>query len=216
MNKKHIVCYGDSNTWGYDGKTGGRLDDDSRWTRLLQEKLGPDCLVMEEGLNGRTTVFEDPLEEGLNGLTSLVPVLRSHAPVDLMILMLGTNDCKARFSATPHDITQGLRRLVLKARGMEVWREAPRLIIIAPMVMGEGLYKVPEVTASMGPGCVEKSRELPGLMLRLSQELGCAFLDSNVSVVPNTTDFMHIAQECSEALARKVAEASLKLLARTN
>ncbi|MDD4080670.1 MAG: GDSL-type esterase/lipase family protein [Eubacteriales bacterium] len=213
MNKKHIVCYGDSNTWGYDGETGGRMDDDARWTRLLQEKLGSDYLVMEEGVNGRTTVFEDPLEEGLNGLKALPPALLAHSPIDLLVVMLGTNDCKARFAATPNDIAQGLRRLALKAKGMDVWREIPRLIIIAPMVMGEGLYGMPEVSASMGPGCVEKSRELPELMRRLSLELGCAFLDSNDSVVPNTTDFMHIARENSGALAEKVAEAILLILA---
>jgi hypothetical protein len=73
MKKKHILCYGDSNTWGYNAATGGRYDDDVRWTQRLGEMLGPDYLIGEAGLNGRTTVFEDPLNEGLNGLTHLLP-----------------------------------------------------------------------------------------------------------------------------------------------
>lgn len=212
MNKKRIVCFGDSNTWGYNGENARRFDDDARWTQRLQKRLGEGFMVVEEGVNGRTTVFEDPLNEGLNGLSALAPVLLAHQPIDLMIVMLGTNDCKTRFSATAYDITQGLRRLVVKARTLEVWRDEPRILIMAPMVMDEAMYGVPEVGASMGPGSAEKSRELPGLMRLLAGELGCAFLDSNDHVHPNSYDYMHIAPECCAALSEAVAEACLRLL----
>jgi lysophospholipase L1-like esterase len=212
MNKKRIVCFGDSNTWGYNGENALRFEDDARWTQLLQKRLGEGFMVVEEGVNGRTTVFEDPLTEGLNGLTALAPVLLAHQPIDLLVLMLGTNDCKARFSATPYDITQGLRRLVVKARGMEVWRDAPRILIMAPMVMGEALYEVPDVMDGMGPGSVEKSRELPRRYRLLADELGCAFLDSNDHVRPNPHDHMHIALESCAPFSEAVAVACLELL----
>lgn len=213
MNKTRIVCFGDSNTWGYNGENAARFDDDARWTQLMQKQLGESYMVVEEGVNGRTTVFEDPLTEGLSGLAALAPVLLAHQPIDLLILMLGTNDCKARFSATPYDITEGLRRLAVKARGLEVWRDAPRILIMAPMVMGEALYEVPDVRDGMGPGSVEKSRELPRRYRALAEEMGCAFLDSNAHVHPNPYDHMHIALECCAPFARAAAEAAIRALA---
>ena len=105
--KKHIVCFGDSNTHGYcadpaDTEThSDRFSESERWTCLLQKALGEDYYVIEEGLSGRTTVFDDPLHEKMSGLDSIYSCLMSHEPVDLLILMLGTNDCKERFHANP-------------------------------------------------------------------------------------------------------------------
>ena len=90
--KKHIVCFGDSNTHGYCAMNDGRFDENERWTCFLQKNLGEDYLVLEEGLSGRTTCFNDPLFEGLSGLDYIYPCLMSHEPVDLLVIMLGTND----------------------------------------------------------------------------------------------------------------------------
>ena len=96
--KKHILCFGDSNTHGYcadpDDCLGGgiRFTEEQRWTRLLQKALGEDYLVIEEGLSGRTTCFDDPIHEGLNALDYIYPCLKSHEAIDLLIIMLGTND----------------------------------------------------------------------------------------------------------------------------
>ena len=98
--KKHIVCFGDSNTHGYCAMNDGRFDENERWTCLLQKELGEDYLILEEGLSGRTTCFNDPLFEGLSGLDYIYPCLMSHEPVDLLIIMLGTNDTKERFGAS--------------------------------------------------------------------------------------------------------------------
>ena len=95
--KKHIVCFGDSNTHGYCAMNDGRFDENERWTCFLQKNLGEDYLVLEEGLSGRTTCFNDPLFEGLSGLDYIYPCLMSHEPVDLLVIMLGTNDTKERF-----------------------------------------------------------------------------------------------------------------------
>mgnify|MGYP004512313645 CR=1 FL=1 len=100
--KKHIVCFGDSNTHGYcadptDTVTGGaRFDETERWTCLLQQKLGEEYLVLEEGLSGRTTVFPDALHESMDGLGVIYSTLMCHEPVDLLVIMLGTNDTKER------------------------------------------------------------------------------------------------------------------------
>ena len=123
--KKHILCFGDSNTHGYcadpgDTADGGiRFNEDERWTRRLQAALGGDYLVTEEGLSGRTTCFNDPIHEGLNALNYIYPCLKSHEFIDLLIIMLGTNDTKDRFYASPACIALGMARLVKKAMDTE-------------------------------------------------------------------------------------------------
>ena len=118
--KKHIVCLGDSNTHGYcadpmDCADGGdRFNENERWPRVLEKLLGEDYLVLEEGLSGRTTVFPDPLHEGMPALDVAYPILMSHEPVDLLIIMLGTNDTKDRLGMNAACIALGLGRLVDK------------------------------------------------------------------------------------------------------
>jgi len=109
---KSVLCYGDSNTWGADASTGGRFPRDVRWTGVLQRELGAEYAVIEEGLGGRTTVWDDPIEGHKNGKTYLIPCLPSHRPRDLVVLMLGTNDLKHRFSLTAFDIAAGIGTLI--------------------------------------------------------------------------------------------------------
>ena len=90
---KTVVCFGDSNTWGYAaGSDGERYPREVRWPNRLQELLGADWEVIAEGLNGRTATFERADSEGRNGLPYLLPCLLSHAPVDDVVIFLGTND----------------------------------------------------------------------------------------------------------------------------
>ena len=124
--KKHIVCLGDSNTHGYCADPQDcadpelfRFNEDERWTKLLEKELGDGYLVAEEGLSGRTTVFQDPLYEGLDALSYLWPCLKSHEPVSLLAIMLGTNDCKERFNVNAFAIGMGMRRLVRKAQTID-------------------------------------------------------------------------------------------------
>ncbi len=209
MDRRHVLCFGDSNTWGYRGPEGGRFDDDTRWTMRMAGLLGSGYLVIEEGLSGRTTCFEDPLNEGLSGLAVLTPVLRSHAPLDLLIVMLGTNDCKQRFAATPVNIRDGLLRLVNKARGLDVWRADPRILIVAPVVI-DGRLDASVHAGGMGEGCVEKSRRLPALFEQMAAGQGLDFFDCNPFVTPAEGDFMHFDEPSharfAEALAGKVRE----------
>ena len=111
-----IVAFGDSNTWGYDPATGGRFPRAQRWPSVLQRELGADFEVIAEGLNGRTTVHDDPIEPYRCGADALPPCLMSHAPVDLVILALGCNDLKKRFSVSAFDIAEGAGRLIFLAR----------------------------------------------------------------------------------------------------
>ena len=220
--KKHIICLGDSNTHGYCADPNdcadvslARFNEDERWTCLLQKALGDEYLVVEEGLSGRTTVFQDPLYEGLDALHYLYPCLKSHEPVSLLIIMLGTNDTKERFGANPFAIGLGMRRLVQKAKTVDCWgpEGRPNILIVAPPVIGEGVLTSPvaDEMGTMGPSCAEKSRKLPAEFRRVAAENGVHFLDANeAGCVFNQIDFMHLTRaghaRLAEALAGLVPE----------
>jgi len=205
--KKRIVCFGDSNTHGYCAdpadceEHGDRFSENERWTCLLQQKLGADYLVIEEGLSGRTTVFPDALHESMSGLDSIYSCLMSHEKVDLLIIMLGTNDTKERLGQNPACIAIGLERLVQKAKCIPAWRGAPNILVICPPHIGRGLWDEP-----MGKGCPEKSEVLAKYYAQKAAANGCAFLDAEGIAEFNTVDFMHLTRKGHAALADKLAE----------
>ena len=210
--KRHILCFGDSNTHGYcadpaDCFGGIRFTEEQRWTRLLQDALGQDYLVIEEGLSGRTTCFDDPIHEGLNALDYIYPCLKSHEAIDLLIIMLGTNDCKDRFYASAACIGLGMARLVKKAKDTDCWGgKRPNILVIAPPPIGEGMLNSP-VAATMGSLCVEKSRQLASCYREQCELLGVHFLDAGEAGCEfNQVDFMHLTSQGHKTLAEKLAE----------
>lgn len=204
---RHIVCFGDSNTHGYypttDEKGYGRFDENQRWTRLLQKRLGSGYLVFEEGLTGRTTAFDDPLRESMNGLQSIYSCIMSHEPVDLLIVMLGTNDVKERFAADAEEITAGMERLLLKAKSIPGWRdEDPRILLMSP----------PHISAERSLEYYKKSSRLAEGYAMLASRHGLAFLDVQGIGEFNKMDFMHLTQKGHEKLAVKLEETVRRLL----
>ena len=206
--KKHIVCFGDSNTHGYcadpaDCADGGdRFNEDERWTCQLQKALGEEYLVIEEGLSGRTTVFPDPLHECMSGLDAIYSCLMSHEPVDLLIVMLGTNDCKERLGQNACCIGIGMERLLMKARSVECWRNGrPNILVIAPPHIREGFHD-----EAMGPCCVEKSRDVARYFKEKAELRQAAFLDAEGVAEFNSVDFMHLSRRGHAQLAEKLAE----------
>ena len=202
--KKRILCFGDSNTWGYDAESDGRFDEETRWTALLQKNLGDDYTVIEEGLCGRTAVFDDPLNEGMNGLRYVYPCMMSHNPIDFMIIMLGTNDSKERFSATPRNIADGMKRLIIKAKEIPAWRSAPHILLVCPAPIGKGCESSP-VAGEMGR-CAEKSEALAQEYRLCAEQNGVLFWDSAEVVTMNTIDFMHLDRESHRRFADRMAE----------
>lgn len=204
--KKHIVCFGDSNTYGYcadpnDCADGGiRFNEDERWTCLLQKALGDGFLVIEEGLCGRTTVFSDPIWEGMDGLSVIYPILKSHEPVDLLIIMLGTNDTKERFGVNAALIGKGMERLVYKAKTVDCWgAHEPNILIVSPPHIIDGIDNT-----DMGKGCVEKSKALAVYYKQAAERLNCHFLDAEGCEF-NTVDHMHLTRRGHRQLAEKLA-----------
>ena len=218
--RKHVVCLGDSNTHGYCADPmdcadhGDRFNEDERWTCLLQEKLGKDYLVIEEGLSGRTTVFEDALHESMPAIDVVYPILMSHEPVDLLIIMLGTNDTKERFGVNAAAIGVGLQRLIMKCKSIPCWgKHEPKILIVAPPHIGDGLYNDEAASGPMGAGCPERSRGLAKYFKQAADLFGCEFMDAEGLAEFNQIDCMHLTakghKQLAGALSKKIRELNL-------
>ena len=206
MVKKHIVCFGDSNTHGFNPRTLGRYDEDTRWTCLLQKNLGNEYQVIEEGLGGRTTVFEDPLAEGLSGLNYIEPCLKTHKPVDLLVIMLGTNDCKERFNVNALEIGIGLQRLIRKAKSVLCWGEHdPRILVVAPKSIADSYDPLSPVTV-MGKGCDRKSKGVAKEFERIAKLEDVYFFNANKILADrNLLDGVHLDEKGHKKLAENLS-----------
>lgn len=198
-----ILCYGDSNTWGYRPDTGGRYSIHERWPGVLRDALGDGYHVIEEGLNGRTTVHDDPFQPGRNGLVYLGPCLRSHAPLELVVLMLGTNDLKPCFSTTEYEIAKGISVLVEQTlhSGAGPAMRAPAILLIAPPLVAP----LPAIEAEM-PGATARSRQFARHFRAVADLYGCRFLDAAQVVEPSPLDGAHLDREEQRKLGLAVAE----------
>ena len=201
---KVILCFGDSNTHGRDPVTKRRLDKKTRWPGVLQSTLGEEYYVIEEGLNGRTTVWDDPVRGGSkrNGSVYLLPCLESHSPIDLLIIMLGTNDLKARFSVTPYDIAESMGALIEIAQGSRSGLDgkSPKILIMAPPPLG----KLTE-WAETFQGGVEKSKQLADYYQSVASVYDCLFLDTSTVIQTSKLDGLHFDPEDHHKLGAAVA-----------
>jgi lysophospholipase L1-like esterase len=202
MSEKRVLCYGDSNTWGYIPVEAKRYDWEKRWPGVLQELLGTGYRIIEEGLNGRTTVLDDPFQAGRNGHGYLLPCLESHKPLDLVVIMLGTNDMKHRYGLSPAEITRGMKVLVDSVQRSEAGRgaTAPQLLILSP----PGVGKFTDFT-DMFAGAEEKSGKLGALYRELAAESGCAFINIGAEVKAGDRDGIHLEAEQHKNIAKMVA-----------
>lgn len=206
---RRILCFGDSNTWGYDPATQERFDESTRWTGVLQAALGSDFLVIEEGLNGRTTVWNDPIEGWKNGHDYLVPCLETHRPLDLVVLMLGTNDLKRRFSLAAYDIAQGVAVLLRAISYSKAGRrgEPPRVLLMAPPPVAR-LSNF----AEMFEGSEAKSLLLGGHYRAVADEYHVAFLDTATVIRSSDIDGIHLEPAEHARLGRAVAHEVLSVI----
>ena len=204
-----IVVFGDSNTWGYNPATGGRFPRPQRWASVLQRELGPDFEVIAEGLNGRTTVHDDPIEPYRRGADALPPCLMSHAPLDLVILALGCNDLKKRFSLSAFDIAEGAARLIFLARAYGEGPDArpPKILLVAPP-------PIAKLTgfAEMFEGGREKSVLLGQRYRDVAEREGVAFLDAGQVIRCSDLDGIHYEADQHELLGRAAAKAAREAL----
>jgi lysophospholipase L1-like esterase len=212
---RQVLCYGDSNTWGADPADDTRRFAWSvRWPGVLQRELGEGYHVVEEGLGGRTTVFEDPLAPGRSGKDLIAPALECHAPLDVVILMLGTNDISYAHR-TAADAADGAAELAHLVRRSAAGPEgpdgpAPRILLVCPPPVGpfDGNSR-PELWA----GSDEKSRALPQEFARAAAAFGIPWLDAGQIVTTSSLDGWHLEASQHELLGVGVAGRVRELVA---
>ena len=200
---KSIVCYGDSNTWGYDGGTGERFPYEQRWTTLLQRSLGNEYSVIPEGLCGRTTAFDDPFEPFRNGLKALPYCLHTHKPIDLIVFMLGTNDVKVFFNPSVLAVGMGMRALVEAVRGggFGPGGTDPRILITAPAPVEAGNPAQAPFDIRQFASGEEISRKLAEEYALAADEYGCEFADAGLIARVCLEDGVHLTAEAHRELA---------------
>lgn len=199
-----ILCYGDSNTHGTLPLTAlgafGRHKPGDRWPDVMAKALGPDHQVISEGLPGRTTVHDDVIEGGMrNGLTVLPAILQSHAPIDLMVLMLGTNDLKNRFSVTAFEITRSLERLILLTRAEAVVKD---ILLVAPVPVREA-----GVLADVFAGAEARQQGLSGHIATAAERQRVGFFDAGSVVTVSPVDGVHWDAASHHAMGAAMAQA---------
>ena len=204
---KRILCYGDSNTWGFNPATKERYGKGERWVGQLSQALGSDYDVIEEGLGGRTTVWDDPIEGYKNGREYLIPCIESHKPLDLVIILLGTNDLKTRFSLSAFEVAEGAGVLVqiVQKSNTGIMDRASQVLLLAPPLIGKLTDYAP-----FFEGAQARSRQFPEQYRRVATELGCHFLDTSTIIVSSDLDGIHWEQsehaKLGQAVAAKVKE----------
>jgi lysophospholipase L1-like esterase len=212
---KTVLCYGDSNTWGFATvpRPDERYAPEERWPSVLQNKLGSGWTVIAEGLSGRTTVHPDPVEGSwLDGSAYLLPCLRSHRPLDAVVVMLGTNDLKHRFSVPAHDIAAGVGMLLTIIRHAEAGpgATAPKsLVVCPPPILSEFGDNTDFI--EMFAGGHEKSLQFARHYEAVSGEHGAAFLDAGTVIRSSAFDGIHLDPDAQATLGGVVGETILKL-----
>ena len=211
---KRILCFGDSNTWGYTPGTSRRLSENERWTCLVQKELGEGYTVVEEGLNGRNTVFE---EAGfLCGIRDVVSCLMTNKPIDAVVLMLGTNDLRFTDAA---GAVNGVRRIIeeMHRAVTEEWTSSPvftsdpmRILLVSP-IHAHPILNTRE-PGDYHIGYPEKTLQFAKLYRELANEKGCAFLDAALYAQPSEIDGLHMRPEDHPVFAKAVAQAVREML----
>ncbi|SFS20355.1 SGNH/GDSL hydrolase family protein [Yoonia litorea] len=205
---KTILAYGDSNTYGTPpalvAGENRRFDAATRWPGVMQENLGEGYTVIEEGLPGRTTVLADPVKgPHLDGQVGLRIALESHGPIDLLIIMLGTNDAQTHYARSAAQIAAGVAALIAiaKSEPYQLRHEGFEILIVAPPpVLEEGTYKEFLLDAAA------TSHDFAPAMRRIAEHWGVAFFDAAGHAASSPIDGVHFTAEDHIALGRALAE----------
>lgn len=204
----NILCFGDSNTYGRSPLYPyGRWPRTIRWTGLLQSLLGPDYYVIEEGYCGRTTAFIDRRDPYMSGIDALVPILKSHSPLDLIIVMLGTNDMQAHFASNARDSAGSLKRIIESINGhyLSQRKNPPDILIASPILIGEDIER--SIFPSYDYSAHTKSLELAKEYKKIAEEMNTLFLDCSLIAEPGE-DSLHL----NESGHKNIANALFKLI----
>ena len=197
---KHILCYGDSNTFGHNPVThGGRIPFEERWTGRLSLSLWPEARIIEDGLCSRTTVLDDPFHEDVNGIKELGTAIRRSQPLDLVVIMLGTNDLKNHFHMPPSQIARGVSLLIDKTRSLT----DAEILVISPIRLGENIA-YSEFGGAFDEISLKKSALLSEEIRKVAKLQDVYFMAAEEYAVPSEEDSLHMTAEEHGKLAKAI------------
>jgi lysophospholipase L1-like esterase len=216
---KTVLCFGDSNTYGLNPhrkeytdkeyKKYRRFDDNTRWTGILDKMLAPyGRKVAEEGLCGRTTVFDDRLRNDRNGSSLISMVIDTHSPVEYIILMLGTNDCKTYYNASPYLIGKGIEKLINQVKEFD---SDIKIMVVSPVHLGKGVGEK-GYDEEFNEDSVNKSYQLKKIYSEIAKREGCIFLSASDYAEPSEADREHIDSEGHKKLAEGIFNTLVRYL----
>lgn len=200
---KNILCFGDSNTYGYTPDTHTRYDYNTRWTGILDkavQKYG--YHVIEEGLCGRTTIFSDNIYPGRNGSEALPLLLKNNYPLEYITIMLGTNDCKTKLNTTSEIIGEGIEILVNQVK---IFDSNTKILLISPILLADGVWEK-GYDEEFDQNSVEVSKQLKSTYKTIADKYDCMFLAASDYAFPDESDREHMNIEGHKALAEAVAD----------
>ncbi|MFD6455731.1 GDSL-type esterase/lipase family protein, partial [Nocardia sp. NPDC060220] len=200
-------CFGDSNTFGQPAEGRGRWPADVRWTGRLQQRLGSGYAVIEEGLGGRTTDLNDPDRDDRNGRAYFQPCLRSHSPLDMVVVMLGNNDLKTKFGREPDAVATALEGYIDNVERTAWTRTGavPAVLLVSPIHIDANQPGFSEQSSEYDDDSVRKSRELGGAIRRVATRRGVLFADAATVGCPGI-DGVHLSRDSHEQVSRLIAE----------
>lgn len=206
---KQVICFGDSNTWGLIPGTSERYEWGVRWTSLVQDQLKDnDIRIIEEGLCGRTTIFDDVYRENRNGLKTLPLILESHNPIDAVVIMLGTNDCKSHYKPNAYKIGKGLERCIDKLTEVV---PADKILVVSPIHLGDEVWK-DEYDPEFDENSVVVSKELANEYKRIASVKNTHFLAASDYANPSLIDQEHMDTYGHEKLAQVISESIINFI----
>jgi len=199
---KQILAFGDSNTWGLIPGTGDRYPEHVRWTGILRKAVAQRSFgILEDGVCGRTTVFEDPFRSGRRGIDSIAQY-RDTKSLSAVILMLGTNDCKTVFRASPEQIGCGLEQCLVRFSEFIL---PERILVVSPLLLGKDVW-LPEKDPAFDRRSVETCAALKAVYRKIAEKRGCPFLAASDFASVSHADEEHLNAEGHEHLAEAFLE----------
>lgn len=207
-----ILCIGDSNTWGYMPGSGGERFD-NRWTKVLKNILVNDT-VLEEGLNGRTIVMDDPGFPERNGIKYLPTILENNKEVDIIIIMLGTNELKVRFNLSSQQIAKHMQEFL-----DELYKyydnnnlELPELLLVSPIEISEEVFNIEKVFVDFNEESYNVAKRFKEMYSEISKaNVNCHFLAASDFISPSKIDCIHIDEENHYVLGKEIAKKILEI-----
>lgn len=195
-----FLCIGDSNTWGYNPENG--LRHEKRWTRVLADKM-PCHQIIEEGLNGRTLLSEDSFAPERKGISSLTMMLKTHKPVDMVVVMLGTNELKKHLPCTAKYVAKGIEEFLKIILDAETWGEydVPEVLVVSPILIREELITNGDVFGEFDEKSVTESRKMAGEIKRVCDSHKVMFMDAADYAEATLLDNIHMDAANHEKLA---------------